>query len=61
MPKDLTAILDLVEVVETRPGLPDDWPSEDAVEAFGEAYRQWRDTADATLARLRKEREEARC
>ncbi|MDD3134914.1 MAG: hypothetical protein PHF64_00285 [Methanoregula sp.] len=57
----MTAILDLVEVVETRPDLPDDWPSEDAVEAFGEAYRQWRDTADATLARLRKEREEARC
>lgn len=24
------------------PDLPDDWPGEDAVEAFGEVYRQWR-------------------
>ena len=23
------------------PALPDDWPSEDAVEAFGAAYRTW--------------------
>ncbi|MFA5054046.1 MAG: hypothetical protein WC565_08295 [Parcubacteria group bacterium] len=59
MLKEFTEILDLVGCIETRPDLPDDWPSEDAVEAFGEAYRQWTSKTGATLTRLRKERQEA--
>ena len=31
------------------PDLPDDWPSEDAVEAFAEIYRRWTEDRDREI------------
>jgi hypothetical protein len=50
---DLLTILELVECIETRPDLPEDWPGEDAVNAFEEAYNVWLESSSGLLNRLR--------
>ncbi|MFA5054090.1 MAG: hypothetical protein WC565_08520 [Parcubacteria group bacterium] len=62
MPKDLTAILDLVEVIENAPDIPRGLPKVDdkTMERFADDYAAWMRSAQGTIARLRKEREEAR-
>ena len=46
----------LVDCIEARPDLPDDWPGEDGVRAFEDAYKAWAKSAADLLARLRQER-----
>ena len=47
----IAAAPDLLAALRAVPELPSDWPSDDAVGAFAEAFRAWEEAARAALAR----------
>ena len=44
----------LAHVLTAAPDIPEDWPSEDAVEAMRAAYGFWKAQRDAALAEIEK-------
>jgi hypothetical protein len=50
-----SGLAELIRLGTAAPDLPDDWPSEDAIEAYAEAYKPWRARLDKALARVRGE------